>query len=174
MANGFVDPKVGTLKVKVAVNSDTNIAQTSDVVTGNTYVDITGFSMDANLAGAQTVFNKILGDIAGATFDTDTTLRIYTVTVDEKQSPALRLSESDVDIAAGSSANVTVTRNGTGAISVTPQSALEGVTYTVDGTTITFTNATATEGEGTYIVTCAETNDYSAGMAFVTINGTDA
>lgn len=174
MAYGFVDPKVGTLKVKVAVDSNTNIAQTGDVVAGNTYVGIGGFSMDANLAGAQTVFGKILGDIAGATYDSSTTLRTFTIGVDEKSSPTLSLSSSDVDVAAGASTTVTVTRLGDGVISVVAQTPLEGVTYSVSGNVITFSNASATSGEGTYVVTCAETNLYTAGMAFVTVNGVSA
>ena len=170
MANGFTDPKVGTLKVKVALNSETNIAQAGDVVTGNTYIGIGGFSMDSDFAGAQTVFNKILGDIAGATFDTDTTLRTYTVGVAEKQSPALQLDNDNISVAANASTTVTVTRLGDGVISVTPQTALEGVTVSVSGTTITINNSTATSGSGTYIVTCAETNAYSAGMTFLTVS----
>ena len=169
MANGFVDPKVGTLKVKVATNSETCIAQSDDVVTGNTYVGIGGFNMDANFAGAQVVFGKILGDIAGATYDSDTALKTYTVGVAEKESPALRLSQSVVSVASGSSATVTVSRAGNGVISVTPQTALDGVTFSIEGNIITFTNSTATSGEGTYIVTCAETNQYSAGMTFLTV-----
>lgn len=170
MANGFVDPKVGTLKVKVAVDSNSYIAQAGNTVTGNTYLSIGGFSMDANLAGAQTVFGKILGDIAGATYDSSTTLRTFTIGVAEKESPALSLSESSVSIAAGSSTDVTVTRAGNGAISVTPSSALAGVTYSISGNTITFTNSSAAEGSGTYVVTCAETNEYSAGLALITVN----
>ena len=170
MANGFVDPKVATLKVKVATDSNSYIAQAGNTVTGNTYLSIGGFSLDANLAGAQTVFGKILGDIAGATYDSATTLRTFTVSVGEKESPALSLSDDAVSIAVGSSTDVTVTRAGDGAISVTPTTPLAGVTYSISGNTITFTNSSATEGSGTYVVTCAETNDYAAGMAFITVN----
>ncbi len=169
MAFGFVDPKVGTLKVKVAVDSNTNIAQAGDVVTGNSFVGINGFSMDASFDDAQTVFGKILGDIAGATYDSDTTLRTFTVGVGEKDSPELSVDDDDITLAAGASTTVTVSRLGDGVISVTPQSALEGVTYSVSGTSITFTNSTASSGTGAYIVTCAETGQYSAGMAFINV-----
>ena len=170
MAFGFIDPKVGTLKVKVAVDSNTNIAQAGDVVTGNSFVGINGFSMDASFDDAQTVFGKILGDIAGATYDSDTTLRTFTVGVGEKDSPELSVDEDNVDVAAGASTTVTVSRLGDGVISVTPQTALEGVTYSISGNVITFTNSTASSGSGTYIVTCAETNQYAAGLTFITVN----
>ena len=65
----FAPAHVGTLKVKLAVNEDGNIAQSGETATGQKTFSLNGFKAKGNLDEADTVFGKIFGDIAGGTYD---------------------------------------------------------------------------------------------------------
>ena len=65
----FADAHVGTLKVKLAVNADGNIAQSGEAATGQKTFTLNGFKAKGNLENANVVFGKLFGDIAGGSYD---------------------------------------------------------------------------------------------------------
>lgn len=174
MPYGFVDPKVGTLKVKVPTNSDTYIAQATGTAVGQAFFKVDGVKFDIeDYDDAKKVLDAFAGGIAGTTYDSDTTTLSYTAKVEEKLSPALNLSEDDVTVTAGNSTTVTVARAGTGALSLTTTTAVEGITADLTDNTITITNSTATSGEAEFLISSAETNEYGAGTATLLVSASE-
>ena len=64
------EPAVSALKVDVALNANGNIAQTGQTVKGTKTVTINGFKTAGTAADAKTVWDAIIGDIGGGSFDT--------------------------------------------------------------------------------------------------------
>lgn len=77
----FAVAKTGTLKVALNLDSDANIAQSGAAVADTKMISINGFKADGNLEQADTVFNALLTEIAGGTYDTLTTTKTITVGV---------------------------------------------------------------------------------------------
>ena len=78
MAN-FQNPKTATVKMKVDITSDGNIAQSSDFATSSKYISIKGISATCDLADAEKVFNVFIGDsLGGGTFDNYSAVRAIT------------------------------------------------------------------------------------------------
>ena len=89
-------------------------------------------------------------------------------------SPNLVVDSSDVTIVSGENAAVNVTRLGDGAITVETDTALEGVTFAVEDSTITFTNASAIAGTGVYIVKVAGTDIFNPETTTINVTGASA
>ena len=87
-------------------------------------------------------------------------------------SPNLTLSDTEFDLASGASSDVTVTSLSDGAITVEATTALEGVSYAVNNSTITFSNASATTGTSVYTVKVAGTDIFNPESATITITAT--
>ena len=81
MAKQFATAVTGTLKANVAIDENGNIAQNGDVVAGNKSYSINGLKAAASVAEANTVYNAIIGNIAGGTFDSDTFVKTISVGV---------------------------------------------------------------------------------------------
>lgn len=81
-ATGFIDPKVATLKVEVDLNENGNIAMSGKTPAGTKTITFNGFTAAGSgtvaFTNAQTVFTKVLGGIAGATFNSASAQRIIT------------------------------------------------------------------------------------------------
>ena len=82
-ATGFVDPAVATLKVEIDLNQNGNIAMSGETPAGTKTISFNGFKATGNFTDAQTVFNKILVGIAGATPNSATAQRTVTAKVGE-------------------------------------------------------------------------------------------
>ena len=86
----------------------------------------------------------------------------------------LSLSATDFTLAAGASTDVTVTRLGDGAISVSNTTVLEGLAYEISDTTITFSNSSATEGTGVFKIDVEGTAIFNPSSTTVSITGSSA
>lgn len=58
----FKDAKISTVKMKIPLNSNGNIAQIGDTTASVKYYSIAGISATANLEECRTVFNIFYGD----------------------------------------------------------------------------------------------------------------
>ncbi|MBQ7705053.1 MAG: hypothetical protein IJT73_06485 [Selenomonadaceae bacterium] len=67
-----------TIKFNVATNANGNIATGSDTAAGNKTVSLQGVKSDATYAQAKTVYDAILNGICGATYDSQTAVRVIT------------------------------------------------------------------------------------------------
>lgn len=131
---------------------------------------------------ANSVDNGVEGDLV--TFDSDSNLTDsgYGIATNEEfiamlneklpVSPKLELSATEFELASGTNTDVTVTTISDGAITVEATTELEGITYEISDTTITFTNASATTGTGVYTVNVAGTDVFNPESATVTITAT--
>ena len=85
MAIQFVDPKVVSLTVDVGINSSGNIAMEGETATGQKTLTIGGFKASGTGTNAETVIEKIVGDIGGANYDTLSAKKKYVVTAEEAE-----------------------------------------------------------------------------------------
>ena len=83
MAFEFINPKTVDLTVQVDVDSDSNIAQSGATPAGTNKLTVQGFSISGTGANAETVFEKLLTDICGATYHMATTKRTLNQGVQE-------------------------------------------------------------------------------------------
>ena len=74
MAN-LVTSATAAMKMEVGLNARGTIAQEGETVTGKKSVSIPGLSSDCTLVQADAVFDEIIGNIAGGTYDTLTTVQ---------------------------------------------------------------------------------------------------
>lgn len=65
----FKTAKTSTLKVKINLNADGNVAQSGETVKSTKVVSLQGFKAEGNLAQANTVFQAMYGQIAQGTYD---------------------------------------------------------------------------------------------------------
>ena len=65
----FAPLLTSTLKMKLAVNEDGNIAQTGEAAKGQKAFTLNGFKAEGSLDEANVVFGKIFGNIAGGNYD---------------------------------------------------------------------------------------------------------
>lgn len=79
----FAEATVSSLKVNVDLNAAGNIAQDGETAAGQKAITINGFKASGNLAAADTVFNKLIGNIAGGTYDTLSAVKITIQGVNE-------------------------------------------------------------------------------------------
>ena len=82
-ATGFVEPAVATLKVGIDLNQNGTIAMSGDTPAGTKIITFNGFKATGTFTDAQTVFNKVLVGIAGATPNSATAQRTITAKVGE-------------------------------------------------------------------------------------------
>lgn len=83
MAYAFATPTTATVKMNVATTAAGNIAQSGDTAAGNKTFSIPGVKQAATLDEAKTVYDAIIGDIAGGTFDSLSATKTITVGVVE-------------------------------------------------------------------------------------------
>lgn len=69
MAMDFFNPATATLKVKMALNEDGNIAQSGETAAAQKVITLPGLKQNATLAEANTVLTALVGNIAGGSFD---------------------------------------------------------------------------------------------------------
>lgn len=74
----FAQATTSDLKVSVDMNAAGNIAQDGETAASQKVFTIKGFKATGTLANADTVFNKLIGGIAGGTYDTLTAAKITT------------------------------------------------------------------------------------------------
>ncbi len=80
----FAPAYTASVKMKVPVTAEGNIAQTDDTLTGATkQISIQGIKTNATLAEANTVFNAFVGNIAGGSFDSLSAVKTITQGVSE-------------------------------------------------------------------------------------------
>ena len=79
----FAQPTTSVLKMNVNQNSAGNIAQEGETAASQKVVSINGFKAAGTLANADTVFSKLIGDIAGGTYDTLSAAKVTTQGVAE-------------------------------------------------------------------------------------------
>ena len=87
--------------------------------------------------------------------------------VTAKASPNLSASPTDANMGTDATIDVTVTRLGDGAISVSGYSG----SYEISGTTITFTRSSSADFEETVTISVAETDEYAAASTTITVSG---
>ena len=78
----FASANVANLSVQVNVDSDANIA-TSGAAVGTKKISMKGFKANGTLANANTVFNALLTDICGGTYDSLTANKTINQGVEE-------------------------------------------------------------------------------------------
>ena len=83
MALQFVDPKTVGLVVNVDINAAGNIATGSDTAAGQKAVTISGFKTAGTGDDAETVFEKLLGDVVGVNYITNTAYKKFNVPLEE-------------------------------------------------------------------------------------------
>ena len=59
-------------------------------------------------------------------------------------------------------------------ITVSDDTALSGISYSVNGTAVTFTNSGATEGTGIYNLNVAATDNYESATIKISVTATSA
>ncbi len=79
----FASANVANLSVQVNVDSDANIATSGATTAGTKKISMKGFKANGTLANANTVFNALLTDICGGTYDSLTANKTINQGVEE-------------------------------------------------------------------------------------------
>lgn len=87
MAYAFATANTANVKMNVALDENGNIAQNGDTVAGNKMFTIQGVKATATLDEAKTVFDAFVGNIAGGTYDSLSTIKTISVGVVEVEEP---------------------------------------------------------------------------------------
>lgn len=82
MAN-FATAVAATVKMPVNLKADGTIAQSGDTVAGTTTFTVPGIKANATLTEANTVFNAIVANIGGGSYDSLKAVKTITVGVTE-------------------------------------------------------------------------------------------
>lgn len=98
---GWENPNISTVKMKVDLNEDGFIAREGENVSGSKVQKIKGLKIDGNINEATALFQKIVGDISGASFDTSTSKKEIAYTVDKPKYSEIynEVDFTDTDIA---------------------------------------------------------------------------
>lgn len=99
MAYGFDTPKVATLKFKVAVNMDKNIAQLGEIITGYKIISIRGFKADGTLVEAKTIIDAVLDTMGGGIYDLKKVQKVITSFVADNDIQYIEVDFTASDIA---------------------------------------------------------------------------
>ena len=87
MAYEFVTPTTAAVSMGVAVTEDGYLAGSGDTPAGKKKFSIPGIATTATNSDCATVFQAIVGGIAGGTYDSTTTVKTVTYTVAEVEEP---------------------------------------------------------------------------------------
>ena len=161
------------VKVNVSADSDNMLANTANglYVDGSNKVDKVRTAVKDNFA----VFDSD-GGISDSGYcvadDADVIEMLNTIL--GKASAAAEVDSDTVTVTNGGEVTLNVTRRGNGAITISEDTALSGITYSVDGTSVTFTNSGATEGTGIYNLNVAATDNYESATIKVSVTATSA
>ena len=80
----FIKPPTSTLKVKVDLDADEMLVQDDKLPSGKQCtITIRGFKRDGTLDEANVVFDKVLGDIAGTSYDSISATKSVTESIGE-------------------------------------------------------------------------------------------
>lgn len=79
----FAQAKTATVKMKVNLNADGNIAQTGEEVAGAKYFSVAGLSAASTLADAKAFYDATYVNIGGGSYDTLTAQKTITTGVSE-------------------------------------------------------------------------------------------
>ena len=79
----FAEAKTAVLKMNVDLNASGNICQDGETAAGQKVISINGFKATGTLANANTVFDKLIGNIAGGNYDTLSASKVTTQGVSE-------------------------------------------------------------------------------------------
>lgn len=79
----FATANTSVLKMAVELNASGNIRQSGETAAGQKVISINGFKATGTLANADTVFNKLIGNIAGGSYDTLSASKVITQGVTE-------------------------------------------------------------------------------------------
>ena len=98
---GWENPKISTVKMRVDLNEDGFIAREGETKKGSKLQKIKGLKINGDIDEATALFQKIVGDIGGANFDTSTAKRevAYTVNKPKYEDVYTEVDFTNTDIA---------------------------------------------------------------------------
>ena len=98
MAADFIKPPTSTLKVKVDLDADEVIVQDGKLPSGKKRtLTIRGFKQDGTLDEANVVFDKVLGEIAGTSYDSISATKSVTESIGEPDYTFAHFTLADLD-----------------------------------------------------------------------------
>lgn len=98
MSVDFIKPPTSTLKVKVDLDADEVIVQNGKLPSGKKRtLTIRGFKQDGTLDEANVIFNKVLGDIAGTSYDSISATKYVSESIGEPAYTFAHFTLADLD-----------------------------------------------------------------------------
>lgn len=98
MPQDFIKSEVSTLKVKVDVDADEVLVQSGNLPTGRKRtITIGGFKRDGTLDEANLVFDAVLGNIAGTTYDSVSATKFVTERIGDSAYTEVEFTMADIE-----------------------------------------------------------------------------